>query len=280
MTPAQILIVEDDGIIAHHLQQVLRRLGYSVPRLASSGPEAVACAAQNDPDIILMDIVLDGEMDGIQTAEHIRELKNIPIIFLTAYSDDAVLQRARVTDPFGYVLKPFEERNLHATIEMALQRHRLEMRLRETQERYLAVVEQATEGILLIDPDNMSIIEANPACLRMMNLEKVETIGQPVWKVFGADQQMFSSQFANLVHTGFMRHRDLVIKRPNQNDLFLEIVLNTIHYSNQSLVCAVIRDVSARKQAEIEKQNQRKDDKTELLVFISPKIIKDTLATR
>ncbi len=128
---ARIMIVEDLSITALDLKNRLRRMGYEVLALAGSGEEAIQKAEETRPDLILMDIRLKGDMDGVEAAQRIREKLDIPVIYLTAHADDTTLQRAMVTGPYGYVLKPFEEKELRITIEMALHRHRGEVRLRE-----------------------------------------------------------------------------------------------------------------------------------------------------
>ena len=130
MPGAQILVVEDEHIIALDIQTRLKKLGYNVPVVASTGAGAIQKAEQNRPDLVLMDIHLKGDMNGTEAAEQIRTRFDIPVIYLTAYADETTLERAKVTEPFGYVLKPFEERELHTVIEMALYRHKLDERVR------------------------------------------------------------------------------------------------------------------------------------------------------
>lgn len=132
--PAQILVVEDEQIVAMDIQQTLVSLGYDVPITVATGEAAVEQARQRRPDLVLMDIRLGGEMDGVEAAGRIREL-GLPVIFLTAHADPATLARAKITEPFGYVLKPFEERDLHTTIEMALYKHATEQKLLEADRR-------------------------------------------------------------------------------------------------------------------------------------------------
>ena len=120
MENTQILVVEDEAIVALDIQSKLRSRGYEVPALASSGKEAVEIADALRPDLVLMDIQLEGDIDGVEAAEQIRRRFGTPVVYLTAYSDDRTLQRAKVAEPFGYLLKPFEERKLHAAIEVAL----------------------------------------------------------------------------------------------------------------------------------------------------------------
>jgi CheY-like chemotaxis protein len=122
MSRARILIVEDDRITAEDIRLSLGSLGYSVTGMASSGEEAIKKAEELHPDLVLMDIVLRGDMDGIEAAGRIRARFNIPVVYLTAYADDETLERAKLTQPFGYILKPFDDRELRSNIEMALYR--------------------------------------------------------------------------------------------------------------------------------------------------------------
>jgi PAS domain S-box-containing protein len=147
MAKAQILVVEDEGIVALNIQSGLESLGYDVPVVVASGEEAIEEAERTRPDLVLMDIMLAGEMDGVEAAEQIRQRFNIPVIYLTAYVDDDTLQRARITEPFGYLLKPFEERELHTTIEMALYKHKAEEALRR-RDAILGAVSFAAEQFL------------------------------------------------------------------------------------------------------------------------------------
>jgi CheY-like chemotaxis protein len=134
MEITSILIVEDEHIVALDIKNRLKKLGYVVAGRAATGQAAIDKAAETCPDLILMDIRLKGEMDGIAAAEQIRDRLGIPVIYLTAYSDEATLQRAKITEPYGYIIKPFEDRDLHTTIAMALYRHKVEQELRESRQ--------------------------------------------------------------------------------------------------------------------------------------------------
>jgi len=128
---AKILVVEDERIIASGIQKDLESMGYMVTDIASSGPQAVEKAGIGEPDLVLMDIVLKGDMDGIEAAHEIINRYNIPIIYLTAYADDEILKRAMVTEPYGYLIKPFNDSELKANIEMALYKHKAESERKE-----------------------------------------------------------------------------------------------------------------------------------------------------
>ncbi|SRR5258708_1463671 len=130
MGMAKILIVEDEQIIALELQARLKRLGYDVPVVVSSGEEALQQAFTTRPDLILMDIALSGKIDGIETARQLREQLDIPSIYLTARVDEATLARVKPTKPLGYILKPYVEKTLHQTIQMALESKQREQECR------------------------------------------------------------------------------------------------------------------------------------------------------
>lgn len=131
MANQKIMVVEDEIIVAEDVAGRLKKLGYTVTAIATTGEEAILKAEETQPDLVLMDIVLEGNMDGITAAEKIRNNYHIPIVFLTAYADEETLHRAKLTDPFGYILKPFQQKDMHATIEIALHRHELETKMRQ-----------------------------------------------------------------------------------------------------------------------------------------------------
>jgi signal transduction histidine kinase len=135
MSTPSILIVENEAVVAVDLAHKLRRLGYGITGTVWRGEDAVALARELRPDLVLMDIRLAGRMDGIEAAEQIRAECGLPVIYLTAYSDRATLQRAKVTEPFGYILKPFAERELQSHIEVGLHSHQAEQKLRASEER-------------------------------------------------------------------------------------------------------------------------------------------------
>jgi CheY-like chemotaxis protein len=124
MNKRRILVVEDERLVAKHIENMVRGLGYEISGVAATGEDAVRITLETLPDLVLMDIMLRGDMDGIGASEQIWEKAAIPVVYLTAYADEATLERAKVTDPFGYLLKPFEERELYTAIEMALYKHK------------------------------------------------------------------------------------------------------------------------------------------------------------
>jgi putative nucleotidyltransferase with HDIG domain len=144
---AKILVVEDERIVGEDIKVRLQKLGYSVPSIARSGEEAIEKTKAIRPDLVLMDIVLDGKMDGIEAATTIKALYNIPVVFLTAQADPKTLELAKITEPFGYVLKPFNDRDLNISIDIGLHKHRMEKKLRETEERLRKTLEDTVKAL-------------------------------------------------------------------------------------------------------------------------------------
>ena len=135
------LVVEDEQIVAKDIQQSLEKLGYSVTGTCAEGQEAIRIAEKTIPDIVLMDIMLKGDMTGIEAAAHIRKSFNIPVIYLTAYADKDTLQRAKITEPHGYILKPFREIDLQTSIEMSVYKHRKESDIKKERDYYFSIIE-------------------------------------------------------------------------------------------------------------------------------------------
>ncbi|MFA4823641.1 MAG: histidine kinase dimerization/phosphoacceptor domain -containing protein [Methanoregula sp.] len=135
MIPSRILIVEDEVIVANDIKETLNSLGYTVVGIANSGETALQKVAEVHPDLVLMDIYLGGKMDGVQTAGELHKVSDIPIIYLTAFSDEALLARAKLTEPYGYIIKPYSERELHSVIEMARYKYAMDKKLKESEDR-------------------------------------------------------------------------------------------------------------------------------------------------
>lgn len=126
MSAKKILIVEDEAVVSLDINRRLEKMGYEVIGRVASGEEAIELAEKNPPDLVLMDINLQGDIDGIDTATQLYKSYNIPVIYLTAYAGESTLERAKESKPYGYILKPFKERELHAAIEIAISRHETE----------------------------------------------------------------------------------------------------------------------------------------------------------
>lgn len=181
MVEIKIMIVEDESIVAEDIRRTLIKLGYAVPAVASSGEVAIKKAGEHVPDLILMDIMLKGGMDGIETAKQIRSRFNIPVVFLTAYSDEKILERAKLTEPFGYIIKPFKERELKMNIEVALYKNKMEIQLKESKEFYESVLEGIVNGVWVTDKNDV-ICYANKGAMTFMGKNIPQVIGAVVLK--------------------------------------------------------------------------------------------------
>lgn len=141
MAKTNVLVVEDESIVSKDIQHSLKKLGYNVVGAASTGERAFELASSEKPDIILMDIMLKGSINGIETAERVKKELNIPVIYLTAYADEATLAKAKVTEPYGYIIKPFKEVDLHTSIEMALYKYSKEREVLKERDLFYSLIE-------------------------------------------------------------------------------------------------------------------------------------------
>ncbi|NIP38070.1 MAG: response regulator [Candidatus Dadabacteria bacterium] len=176
MQKTRVMVVEDESIVAKNIQTRLKQLGYVVPLTVSSGEEALEKIESIEPNIVLMDVVLDGKMDGIETAEIIYSKYKTPVVYLTAYADDETLERAKRSTPFGYIVKPFEVKELKSVIEIALSSYNTHSELKETSERLQSSFDTLQSCILVID-NKGAITFANKQSELALGLEKEMLLG-------------------------------------------------------------------------------------------------------
>lgn len=185
----QILIVEDERAVARDLKETLEHLGYGVPAIASSGSEAIAQVEALRPNLVLMDIVLeDGDRDGIETAQEIRDRFGIPVIYLTAYATLSIVERAKATDPFGYLLKPYRQNDLWVAIETALKRYSLEQSLHEREEWLNRILNGMGDGVIVFDTAQR-IRFMNPVAENLTGVTQTDALEQPLQNVFDIVQE-------------------------------------------------------------------------------------------
>lgn len=180
MSETHILIVEDENIVALDIQQRLKSMGYAIAGRAITGQSAIDKAVETQPNLVLMDIRLKGDMDGIEAAEQIRNRYDIPIIYLTAHADEATLQRAKLTAPYAYLIKPFEDRELQSTIEMVIYRHRLERELKESRQWLSTTLNSIGDAVIATD---------HQGCVKFMNPVAEALTGWPQAEALGKDSQ-------------------------------------------------------------------------------------------
>ena len=253
----RILIVEDQNIIAMDLKNRLTSLGYEIPATAARGDEAIRWADVARPDLVLMDIVLKGEMDGVQAADQIRHRFDLPIIYLTAHSDDRTLERARLTEPYGYILKPFEDRELQLTIEIALYKHRMEAKLREHERWLTAVLQGMGDAVIAADVQG-KVQFINPAAEALTGWGQAEALGRPAAEICNFVDAHTRARIDNPVHAAVSglpaikaSERTLLIGRDGR-EIPVDDRVAPLHDHNGQLTGAVliVRDVTEQKRAE------------------------------
>jgi PAS domain S-box-containing protein len=177
MNQPKILVVEDESIVSLEIQSRLEDLGYEIAGAVYSGEDAVTSSKELIPDLILMDINLRGEIDGIEAANTIKGTLNIPIIYMTAYADDETIQRAKVSEPYAYIIKPIEVRELHTSIEIALFKSKMEKKLVASEKRFRGLFENATLGLYRTSL-NGEILMGNTALVKMLGYDSLEELSK------------------------------------------------------------------------------------------------------
>jgi PAS domain S-box-containing protein len=248
MATRRILIVDDDIGSAGELQAMLTGFGYEVA-IASSGREAVALTAQTEPHLVLMDLALHGEMDGVAAAEEIRRHRPIPVVFMTAETDDATLRRAGVTEAHGYVPKPCTERELRITVELALCKHDATVRVREMDERFFAI---SIDMLCFLDFSGY-FKRLNPAWERTLGFTREELMSRPFIEFVHPDDRERTLNQNREVRTGgrALGFENRYLCKDGSYRWFL---WNAAPDSDAKVIYSMARDVTARKQAEEERE--------------------------
>jgi PAS domain S-box-containing protein len=263
MVKTSIMIVEDEAVISMHIQNSLIKLGYDVCGCVNSGEEAVRMASELKPDLILMDIILQGRMDGIEAAKIIKDTLGVPVVYMTGNADFQTITKARETDPHGYVLKPINVLHLFSTIDTVLHRNKLETSLRESDEKLRRIIENSKDGIVLAD-ENGLIIEWNNGMERNTGLLKSDVMGRQVWdvqydlmdknqnksfthesfrKIYGQMLSGVQGEFANKYIEGRIKHRD-------GSKLIVEDLVLQLPTIKGTMICIFQRNITERRLTE------------------------------
>jgi PAS domain S-box-containing protein len=247
----RILVVENEVIVAEDIKIKLERFGYDVPATASSGEEAVKLAADVQPDLVLMDIRMPGKMDGVDAALKIKKMCDIPVVFVSAFADKETLDRAKIAEPVGFIIKPFIELELQKTVEIALYGHAMEMKLRQSEAKYRALVETTDTGFLILDRQGM-VLDANREYVRLTGHRELrEILGRCVTEWTAADaKQKNAEAVARCVRDG--KIRNFVTEYVDKIGRITPIEINaTVEGKGESLrIVSLCRDITERKRAE------------------------------
>ena len=253
-TPAKsrILIVEDDGIVARDIHLQLTALGYESVGQASAGQEAIELAGALRPDLVLMDIQLVGAMDGIAAAHAIRAQFDLPVVFLTAFDADDLLARAKLTEPCGYLLKPFAQRELRTVLAMALYKSRAETRMRESALRTQAILDSMMDGVITINAQGL-IESCNQAASRIFGYAPEETLGRNVAMLMPQPHRnQHDDHLQRYQSSGESRAiglaRQVTGQRKDGREFPLSMALSEISHAGQTTFIGLIRDLSQQQQ--------------------------------
>ncbi len=263
MAETSVWIVEDESIIAMDLKSRLLKMGYHVAGISGYAEEAIEEIRLNSPDIVLMDIVLKGTMDGIEAAAIIREELEIPVVYLTAYSEESTISRAKMTEPYGYILKPFMERDLRIVIEIALYKSSMERRLRESERWLKTTMQSMGEGIIATDSEGL-VRFMNPVATGLTGAVGDQVTGSPSGAAFrieigtgsqGADPVLQALRDQRAVYSD----QPMVLVSLDGTRRFIEYTATPILDEKDHLTGAVLifRDISDRIRAEEELRRHR-----------------------
>ena len=277
--PIRILVVEDESLVARDLEHMLISLGHSVAGIVTTGEEALKAARDKQPDLVLMDIVLKGKIDGIAAAERIWESWGIPVVYLTAYADDTIFQRAKLSEPFGYLLKPFESRELQTTIEMALYKSRMENRLREREQWLSTLLRSIGEGLIATDKTG-NITFMNTPAEKLTGWSAKEAWQVPLENVFSPVEARPNDENALFPSGADLLEDERILTTRDGRRIPIERTIDPIIDNSGETVGQVItfRDISLRKKNEADIKDNRNKFRRALEGIIE--VVSRTVETR
>lgn len=265
MKPTRILVVEDEIIIAKNIELKLRNYGYEPIGICSTGQYAIEQAANQKPDLILMDISIKGDLDGIETAEVIQSKQSVPVIYLTALADDKTFQKAKISQPFAYLIKPFNDRELHVAIEIALYKHQTEREIIEQRQWLSATLNGIAEAVIATDANGL-IQFMNPIALELIGWSQEEAMGRPIQEVVqlrdGESDRELESPVRQVLNQSSVEaiKNQVVLVRKDGSRLTVDFkasLIEDLRYEIKGAVL-VMRDITAELQAQQDIQANEK----------------------
>ena len=249
---AKILIVEDEKIIAKDIADTLQKLGHTIVGIVSRGEEAIKFVSENKTELVLMDITLKGEMDGIETAGIINGSYNIPVVYITAHQDSDTIEKSKSTNPYGYITKPIDDKDLNSSINSAIYRYDSEQKLKKAEEKYFRLTENAADLILSYSPDNKTYNYVNKASLEITGYKPGEfyshpgllnRLVHPDWKQYYEDMQkkLLTEEIHHPIEFKII-HKSGIEKWLNQRS----VNINSIK-GRDVIIESIITDVTQRK---------------------------------
>ncbi|MBD3414119.1 MAG: response regulator [Candidatus Aminicenantes bacterium] len=258
-----IMVVDDEATITTQLEERLASLGYKVVASASSGLEAVQKAKETKPDIILMDIVMPGKMDGIKAAEQIKKECNIPVVFLTAYGDDQFIQRAKSVEPLGYIIKPYNENELKAAIEIALFNKQIVNELKASETEWRALAESTHQGIILTDKKE-NIFFWNKGAEKIFGYDQDEVKEKTLSMIISeGTKSIFEQRKSQLISSDLKNTScdwmEVVGVKKDWSRFPMKILLKTREVDNNDYFICIVRDVTKEKKIESQMKTKIKE---------------------
>ncbi|MBN2738764.1 MAG: SpoIIE family protein phosphatase [Spirochaetales bacterium] len=263
---AEIMVVEDEGLVALEIQDALESMGYRVPCVVASGEEALQKVLMSQPDLILMDIRLDGKLDGIQTAKEIRQSFSIPVIFLTAHSDENTIKEATFAESYGYILKPFEERALQAAIEVALYKAKKEKSLKNSKDWYSTILASLDEGLLVADIKG-SCKFCNEKGASILGIQASEVVTKRlhdlfrVFKLNNKDEQLQLPISAPIMDDTIVKEDSQLLLSQDNQYIEISYSIAPLKNENQTTIGLLIMFRDKEKPSRVEKEIKRELEK-------------------
>ncbi len=266
MRKIKILIVEDDIVIAKDIENILLSLGYSVRSIITTGLRVVSRIVRENPDLILLDIMFHNQVLGIDIARKVHVQLDVPVVYLTAHSEKNIIKQAKITDPFGYLLKPVGEKDLEITIEMALHRHAMEKKLKEkvekalleSENRYRQLVDNINEGIVMQNKKGI-ITYTNERFLDMIGYKEEEVVGKSITRFLGGGILKRREIQEAAKENGTSKASEVSWKRKDGDRIFTILSPKNIYDEEEKLKgrVSVLTDITDRRQAEKELHKSR-----------------------
>jgi len=256
MKKSRILIVEDENLVARDLHNMVRTIGYEITDVVQTGEEVFASVNRKRPDLVLMDIVLRGKLDGISVAAVLWEEYSIPVVYITSFADDLTFERAKLTEPFGYLIKPFDERELELTIETALYKARMQLLLKEKEQWLSTILKSIGDGIIAVNSSG-TVSFINGQAQKITGWTEQEALGKKLEEIFLLKNNLPGKNGRSL--TVNATTEEVILVARNGQEISIEMTSSPIPESTGTGSGRVIvfRDISARKQAEQEIEESR-----------------------
>ncbi|MCU7494654.1 MAG: PAS domain S-box protein [Ignavibacteria bacterium] len=248
MNSEKILVVEDEAIVALDIKLRLQALGYKVTGIVSNGEDCLKMIEAEKPQLILMDIIIKGEQDGVSLAGFIKEKYNIPVIYLTAHTDEATLDRAKQTAPYGFIIKPFELKDLRSTIEIALFKYQSELKILESEVKYRTLFEKAMDAVLITDQDGR-VNSFNKKAETLFGCSELELAGKNFLSLMEDGQSIAGMLLKNDENGETIECK---ARRMDGKIIFIEFSYSRWRLNEKDKITFIVRDVSRRKETEEE----------------------------